>query len=342
MAQHHRSESLVDLVEVEVRQGETIAGQQSGDGIGGCHQQTVRSVDIVDRRRLGVNEVRQRVQRMRLRPFLGRQESHRSAVGQRGGVTGRHRRVAALHPEHRLEGGELAWRGVGAQIVVPVQTQEWRHQVVEESAVVGRRHVAVAGGGKFILIGSLDSHLLGGDRRVLPHRQTGARLAIGRNLHTDGRGQRTDELEPFDVRLRTAQRHQRPTEVVAQPDRRVRRGVDTTCRCHLIAAGGDSVGGRDGGLEARPAGLLNVERRRVGRQRTAQHTLAHQVEIPAVLENRAADDHVQPRTVEVETIGEAGQYRGEHVGVRRLGVGAIGTRERDSVAAEDGDPALGL
>ena len=76
-----------------------------------------------------------------------------------------------------------------------------------------------------------------------------------------------------------------------------------------------------------------------GRQRAAQHALAHQVEVAAVLEHRAADDRAEPLARQVEAVDQAAERGGEHVLVGGVGVRAVGAGERDPVAAEDGDRA---
>ena len=169
MRQYHRGEGLVDLVEVEVAQAKSVAGQQPRYRVGRCHQQTIGTVDVVHRSGLGVDEEGERGQRVRLCPTLAGQQCHRGAVGQRGGVSGGHGRVAGPHPEHRAEPRQGRRGGVGPQIVVAVKTEESGHEVVEESAVVGRGRVAMAGRGQLILVETLDAHLLGGDRGVFTH-----------------------------------------------------------------------------------------------------------------------------------------------------------------------------
>ena len=129
-------------------------------------------------------------------------------------------------------------------------------------------------------------------------------------------------------------------ELLADRDRGVRGGVHTTGGGHLVAARCDTVGGGDRRLQTRSAGLLQIERRGVGRQRATQHAFAHQVEVPAVLEHRAADHRVESLATEAETICQTRQYGGEHVLVRGLCVGAVGSCERNAVAAEHGDPAM--
>ena len=197
----------------------------------------------------------------------------------------------------------------------------------------------VAGGGEFVLVDALDAHLLGGDGRVLAHRQPGARLAVGRDLDADRRGQLADQLEPVDVRLGPAQPEQHAAQVVAERDRGVGRGVHTTRGRRLVLTQRDAVGHGDGGLQAGAAGLLQVEGRGVGRQRAAEHALAHQVEVAAVLEHRAADHRAQPLALQIEAVDQPAERGGEHVLVGRVGVRAVGACEGNPVTAEDGDPS---
>ena len=63
----------MNLVEIEVAQPKSVAGQQSWHGIGRCHQQTIGAVDVIHRGGLSVDEVGQRGQRVRLCPVLARQ-----------------------------------------------------------------------------------------------------------------------------------------------------------------------------------------------------------------------------------------------------------------------------
>jgi hypothetical protein len=56
-----------------------------------------------------------------------------------------------------------------------------------------------------------------------------------------------------------------------------------------------------------------------------------------VLEHRAADHRVQLLAGQAEPVDQAAERRGEHVLGGRAGVGAVGTREGDAIATEDGD-----
>ena len=161
-------------------------------------------------------------------------------------------------------------------------------------------------------------------------------LLTGISTPSDG-GQLADQLEPVDVGLGPAQPEQHPAQVVAERDRRIGRGVDAAGRGHVVPPGGDAVGGGDGGLQAGAARLLDVEGRGVGRQRAAEHAFAHQVEIAAVLEHRAADHGAELLAGQIEAVDQPAQRGGEHVLVGGVGVRAVRARERDAVAAEDGD-----
>ena len=107
----------------------------------------------------------------------------------------------------------------------------------------------------------------------------------------------------------------------------------------VVLAECDGVGDGDRRLQAGAAGLLQVVGRRVRGQRAAEHALAHQVEVAAVLEHGAADDRAEPLALEVEPVDQPAERGGEHVLVGRVGVGAVGAGEGDSVAAEDGHAA---
>ena len=198
----------------------------------------------------------------------------------------------------------------------------------------------MAGRGQLILVASFDAHLFGRDRGVLTHGQTGPRLTVGGDLDTKCRRHPAGQLDPVQRGTRASHRQQRTPQVVPQADRGVRGGVHTTGGGHLVAARCDTVGGGDRRLQSRSAGLLQIERRGVGRQRATQHAFAHQVEVPAVLEHRAADHRVEARATEAEPICQTRQHGGEHVLVRGLCVGAVGSCERNAVAAEHGDPAM--
>ena len=241
--------------------------------------------------------------------------------------------------EDRLELRELLDRGVGAEVLVPLQAPEGRDLVVEEAALVGRRETLVGGGRERVLLLPADLPLQGGQGGVLPHRQLRARLAVLRDVEADVA--RTDGRERGQASLQVAGRvdlHQLATELVADRDRRVGGGVGPAGDADLDLAEGDLVGDLDGRLQTGAAGLLDVDRRRLRRQLGAEHRLAGQVEVPGVLEHRAGDDLPDPLALEAEAGDQAVQRGGQHLLVGGVGVDGVGAGEGDAVAAQDGDP----
>ena len=102
-------------------------------------------------------------------------------------------------------------------------------------------------------------------------------------------------------------------------------------------AEGDLVGDEDRRLEAGAARLADVVGGRLGRELRAEHRLAGEVEVAAVLEDGARGDLAEALALEAEAGDEAVERGGQHVLVGGLRVGAVRARERDPVAAEDGD-----
>ena len=94
-------------------------------------------------------------------------------------------------------------------------------------------------------------------------------------------------------------------------------------------------------IDCRPGAtcLLQVVRRGVRAQRAAEHGLAHEVEVAAVLEDRAADDHAELLALQTEAAHQTVERRGEHVLVGRLRVRLVRACERNAVAADDRDGA---
>ena len=81
--QHLRGECLVDLVEVEVLEGEAVARQEARDGVERRGEEALVAGDEVHGSRLRVDEVRQRRQRALRGPILGGEQDHGGAVRQR-------------------------------------------------------------------------------------------------------------------------------------------------------------------------------------------------------------------------------------------------------------------
>jgi hypothetical protein len=332
----------VDLVEVEVLQAQAVSREELGHGIRGGHEQALVAVDVVDRGGGRIDEAGQQGQAVLPRPLLGGKQHHAGAVGQGGGVAGRHGGALAL-TEDRREAGELLDGGVGAQVLVAGQAEVGREQVVEEAAVVGRRELVVAGGGKLVLGLAGDAPVGRGQGLVLTHGQAGARLGVARDLGDDLAGAQAGQgLDPVAEAAGPVGLQQRPAQPFVDRDRRVAGGVDASGDAALHLAEGDLVGDEDRGLQAGAAGLLHVIGRRPGRQVRAEDGLAGQVEVTAVLEHRAGSDLADLLPGEAAAGHQAVNGGGEHVLVRRVGVGAVLAGERDAVGADHVDRAGGL
>ena len=331
--EHLRGERLVDLVEVEVLQRQAGALEQPRDGVHGRHQQPLVAVDVVDRRGLGVREVGEHRQVALGRPLVAGEQHQRGAVGQRRRVARRHR-VA----EHRLELRELVGARVRPQVLVALEAEVRRHEVVEEPALVGGGEALVARHGQLVLVLAGDPPALGGDRLVLAHRHAGARLGVARDLGHDLAGaQVAEQLQPAGDALGAVDLQQHAPQVLVDGDRGVAGGVDAAGDPPVDLAERDLAGHRERGLEAGVAGLLDVVGRRGVVERAAEHALAREVEVARVLEHGAGHHLAGPLALQAEARDEPVERGGEHVLVRGLGVRPVRAGERDAVAAEDRD-----
>ena len=260
----------------------------------------------------------------------------------------RHRGVVAeVLAEHRLQPGERLDRGVGPQVLVAGQAEVAGDQVVLEAAVVRGGQVAVARGGELVLRLAGDAPLVGGDGHVVAHRHPRARLAVARDLgHHLGGTDARQRLDPLLRGLGAAEREQGLAQVLVDGDRRVGRGVDAAGDRRVDLPEGDLVRGQHHGLEPGAARLLDVVGRRGRRQLRAEHRLAGEVEVAAVLEHRAGDDLADLLAGQPEPCDQAVEGGGEHVLVGRPRVRTAGAGERDPVAADHrgaaGGGGLGL
>src|SRR5690606_25136312 len=197
--------------------------------------------------------------------------------------------------------------------------------------------------GQLVLRLAGDAELLGGEGRVLAHRQPGARLGVARDLDADhARAQLADQLGALLAGAGAVDLEHPLAHRLADADRGVGGGVGAAADARLDAAERDGVGHGHDRLQARTAGELQVVGGGVGRQAAAEHALADQAVLADALEHRAADDHAEPLALEVEAAHQAVQGGGEHVLIGRLRVGPVGASERDAVAAHDGDRTRGL
>ena len=195
----------------------------------------------------------------------------------------------------------------------------------------------MAGERELVLLVAADPPLGRHDRGVLAHRQAGAgarRCAGSRGRSAAGaacdsaRARAALDL----LRLRSSRMLRRSSlsargasEVVSTPP-----AIPLSiCPSAILLATSDR------GLEPGRARLLNVVGGRLRRQSRAEHRLAGQVEVAAVLEDRAGDHFAEHLALEIEPRHERVERRSQHVLVGRLRVGAVLAREGDPTAAED-------
>ena len=275
---------------------EAVAVEHARHRVGGRHQQALAAVDVVDR------------------GGLGRRRSTRGPAGRAPSPTPRsraapprRRRTAASScrrsscpsraAEDRLELGELLERRVGAQVLVALEAEVRRDEVVEEAALVGGGEVA---GGCARASSSCAS-------RVMPHSSRRARRCspierpvrgsslrgIAGTMWPGPHARRAASARPgVDFSRLASSRISRRSSLSAE--RRVGGGVDAAGDAGLDLAERDLVGDEDRRLEAGAARLLDVVRGRLGREAAAEHALARQVEVAAVLEHGAGDDLAEP------------------------------------------------
>ena len=201
----------------------------------------------------------------------------------------------------------------------------------------------VTGDGQLVLLGATDPPFARHERGVLAHRQSRAGLGVARDLGHQLLGSQAGERpEPPGDRARPAHVQERSSQVLVQRQRRVGRGVDAAGDADLDLPQRDLVGDQDRRLQTGPAGLLDVVGRGLGRQARAEHRLTSEVEVAAVLQDRARDDLADGLTLQPEPLGQRVERRRQHVLVGGLGVRAVLAGERDPAPPEDGNPADAL
>ena len=314
-----------------------MPGQQARDGVGGGHEQALVSVDEVHGGVLHVHELGEHGQSALGGPLLGGEQHRGGAVGERGGVAGRHGRlVPQLAAERGLQAGQLLRRGVGAEVVVAGQAVERGHQIVHVPGGVGGAEVPVGGRGELVLGLTGDAPLVGGQGLVLAHGHAGARLARAGRLGHELPGAQLGEGAQAVLRgLGGVELQQHAARAVRERDGRVRDRVHAAADGGVELAEPDLVGEGAQGLHAGGAGHLDVGGRGGGGERGAQDGLAGEVEVARVLEDGAGGDLAEALALEPEPRDEAVERGREHLLVPGLGVGGVGTGEGDAVAAQD-------
>ena len=268
-----------------------------------------------------------------LRPRVGAEQRDGGAVRQRGRVRRGHR-VA----EHRLELRELVGARVRAQVLVALEAEIRRHEIVEEAALVGGGQRLVRGDRQLVLILARDAHALGRDRLVLAHRHAGARLGVARDVgHEVVRTQMAEQLHAARRSLPPVGLEQHLSQVLVDADRGVAGGVDAAGDAPLDLAHGDLAADRQRRLQAGVARLLQVIGGGGVVERRAEHALAREVEVARMLQHRTGDDLAGALALQAEAGDQPVEGGGEHVLVGRMRVGPVGTGKGDPIAPEDRD-----
>ena len=330
-----RGEGLVDLDEVEVLQRHPLALEQSRQGVGRGHQQALVARDVVHRGRLGIHDVGQHREAPLGGPLVGAQQDHRGAVGQGRAVPRSHGGVLAP-AEHRPESRQLLDGRVRAQVLVPGDAQERRHEVVEEAALVRGGEIPVARRGEVVLGLAGDAPALRGLGHVLAHGQTRARLHIARHLRHDvpwpqpGQG-----LDPLARGGGAVQAQERLAQALAHGDGRVGRRVGPPATPESIWPTAILLATRI--VASRPVPQACCTSNAGVRADRLDPRTASRVRLKSRLclstARRPPPRAVPPR----DRSGPPGpRGRRQQVLVGGVGIAAVGAGERQPVAADDG------
>ena len=175
-AQHLRGEGFVDLVEVEVLQGQAVALEHLRHGHGRRHQQAF-AVDEVDRRDVRVAQVAQHFVAVRARPLVRGQQAGGGAVGQRRRVGGGQRAAAGGLVERRLQRRQLLQRCCRRAGCCRARRRgNSRPGRRRNRARRPRRASGASDSAQLVLRIARDVPLLGHVLAVVAHRLAGARL----------------------------------------------------------------------------------------------------------------------------------------------------------------------
>ena len=131
------------LIEIEILQREAVALQQARHRVGGRHEEAFAAVDVVDSRGFGIDDVREDRKMVLPRPGVGAEQDGGRAVGEGRRVAGRHGGGPVL-PEDRLQSRERFRGGVRPHVLILLQPEIGRGQVVEEATAPGGREISVA------------------------------------------------------------------------------------------------------------------------------------------------------------------------------------------------------
>ena len=124
-------------------------------------------------------------------------------------------------------------------------------------------------------------------------------------------------------------------------------GIHDRRIAHRVDAGGDGavdlperdlVAQRDRGLQARAASPLQVQPRGFGGEAGTEHGFAREVPLAGVLHDGAGRHLVDAQTAQAIAFHHTPQGGREHLLIPHLRIGAVAAGERDSHAADYGNP----
>jgi hypothetical protein len=337
-AQHLRGEGFVDLVDVEVLQGQAIALEHLRHGHGRRHQQAF-AMHEVHRRDVRVAQVGLRLMAVRARPLFAGQQHRSGTVGQRGGVGGGQRAAAGDLVERRLQRGQLFQRGIRAQDVVTLDATERCDQVVEEATLIGGGQLLVRGHRPLVLRVARDVPFLGHVLAVVAHALAGARLGHARELglelgELEAGGERADLVAGA---LGAVGGQQARAQLLAVDDRHVGGGVRTAADARFDLAQRDLVGHGDDAVQRGAAGALQGDARGQRRQAGRQRGFTAQVPVAGVLDHRTHRHFTQLLAVQAEPFDQRAQRTDRHAEVADIRIRGVLAAERNADATEDGD-----
>ncbi|MNE25986.1 hypothetical protein D3C80_1193350 [compost metagenome] len=278
-AKHLGSEGFVDLVVIEVLQGQAIARQQAWHGIHRGHQQPFAAGDEIHRSGFAIDQVSQHLKPLLRSPFFSAQQHHRGPVGEWCGIT-RRQRALATAVEGGLELGQLLEGQVGTQIVVPCQRQKRCQQVVLPTLGIRGGQLLMAEQRQLVLLCTANAPGLGHALAMLAHRQARARFAIAWELGFQVvRPQLEQRFQSLPQAFATVGLQQDVAQPFVDGNRCIRSGIHAAGNTAVDLPQGNLVGHQQRRLKPGAAGLLDVVGRGLRRQARTQHTFAGKVHV---------------------------------------------------------------
>ena len=337
-AQYLAREGLVYFVEVEIREVEIRVLQHARHRECGRHQQAFLLRHVVDGGNLAVAEIRKHGQVALARPLFGGEQHGRGAVRHRRRVA-RGERAGARPVEDGLELCELLETRIGANVVVPRESQIVHHQILVEAGGVGRGGLLMALQRELILLAAADVPGLHHQLGALAHAQPGARLGDPGEHRAEVPGPELEPRREAATRALAAIALEQELLKTAWKDHgRIADRIHARGDGVVDLAQRDFVTHEDGRLETGAAGALQVEARRFRGEPGAQHRFAREVPLARMLHHRAGRHVVETLAQKAVTLGHAAQHRREHLLVADSRVRAVAACEWNSHPADDCDP----